>query len=502
MRIAQLTTRSLLIAVALLLTQAALFSVTVLAEESCTPFLSFSCAFIAHEDNIGAIAYSPDGKILATASSDRSIILWDVASGRITRTLKGHNGEVWALDFSPDGKLLASGSHDFTVKIWEIATGNVLHTLTGHKDFARTVAFSPDGQTLASGSWDHTIKLWSVTSGRLLRTLTGHADWVVSIDFSPDGKKLISGSDDFSVRVWDVATGGQLRKLTGHTKNVWAVRYSPTSEIFATGAEDRTIRIWDADTLSLLHTMTGHTKEIRSLAFSADGKQLASASKDGSVRIWDPLLGREIGVIHNNDEADVWGVAFSPQGTQLTSGACTRRSVHLCRVGEVRHDVIGNEPPVEALDLDSFDKNKNKFLEDSEFFSIVDAWLAEKIGNQVFFAAVDIWVSNGQIRAAVKAAHVGSANKNINPVILTYKSQNLIEFSSKLKDISAITLEIFGPDGRRLHTQMAQGGLLSWNLKSSDEKFLANGIYFYVITQRAFSGATQKSGIQKLILLR
>jgi|GEM_PF-3434755 len=173
---------------------------------SLSPILS--CKDIkAHKDSVNSVSFSPDGKLLASGSSDHTIKLWEVATGKLLKTLEGHKGSVYSVSFSPDGKLLASGSYDKTIKLWEVASGKLLKTLEGHKGLVKSVSFSPDGKLLASGSGDNTIKLWEVASGKLLKTLEGHKNYVISVSFSPDGKLLASGSWDHTIKLWDVASG-------------------------------------------------------------------------------------------------------------------------------------------------------------------------------------------------------------------------------------------------------------------------------------------------------
>ena len=155
-----------------------------------------------HSYSVSSVAFSPDGKTLASGSGDNTIKLWDVATGRSIATLTGHSAWVVSVAFSPDGKTLASGSVDKTIKLWDVATRRSIATLTGHSDLVLSVAFSPDGKTLASGSWDNTIKLWDVATGASIATLTGHSRGVNSVAFSPDGKTLASGSDDKTIKIW------------------------------------------------------------------------------------------------------------------------------------------------------------------------------------------------------------------------------------------------------------------------------------------------------------
>jgi WD40 repeat protein len=165
-----------------------------------------------HDKSIQEVTFSPDGTQLASASQGNSVKVWEVQSGQLLHDLRGHyqgrwywhgdSGHVHSVAFSPDGKLLASGSSDLTIKLWEVSTGKELRTLRGHTDTVYSVAFHPDGKVLASASKDKTIKLWEVSTGQELQTLTGPEDAITSVTFSPDGQLLVSGSWDKTIRWW------------------------------------------------------------------------------------------------------------------------------------------------------------------------------------------------------------------------------------------------------------------------------------------------------------
>jgi uncharacterized protein with WD repeat len=196
-----------------------------------------------HTDFVHSVAFSPDGKTLASGSMDNTIKLWDVATGRNIATLDEHTHLVYSVAFTSDGKILASGTRD-GIKLWDVATAKNTTTFGGRTDTVHSVAFSPDGTTLASGHFGSNIKLWNVASGKGTATFTGHAGPVFAVTFSPDGKTLASGSDDRTVKLWDVASGKNVTTFIGHADIVWSVAFSPDGKTLASASMDEMITLW------------------------------------------------------------------------------------------------------------------------------------------------------------------------------------------------------------------------------------------------------------------
>ncbi|MCC3417909.1 MAG: NACHT domain-containing protein [Microcoleus sp. PH2017_07_MST_O_A] len=287
-----------------------------------------------HSSWIRSVAFSPDGKTLASGASDQTVKLWDCHSGECLQTCQGHSDWVNSVAFSPDGKTLASGASDQTIKLWDCHSGECLQTWQGHSDWVNSVAFNSDGKTLASGASDQTVKLWDCRSGECLQTWQGHGDAVLSVAFSPDGKTLASGSSDQSIKLWDCHSGECLQTWQGHSDWVRSVAFSPDSKTLASGSGDRTVKLWDCYSGECLQTWQGHSNLIWSIAFSPDGKTLASSSADRTVKLWDCYSGECLQTWQGHSNL-MWSIAFSPDGKNLASSSADR-TVKLwdCHSGE------------------------------------------------------------------------------------------------------------------------------------------------------------------------
>ncbi|MBZ5563445.1 MAG: WD40 repeat domain-containing protein [Acidobacteriia bacterium] len=236
----------------------------------------------------------------------------------LVKTLEGHENTVRSIAFSPDGRYLASGSVDATVKLWEVEAAHEARTLAGHRDMVTAVAFSPDSRSLASAGIDETVRIWEVNTGREPRTLTGHTSEVYSVSFSPDGRRLASGGLDGTVRIWEMETSLTVLTLKGRVGK--AVVFSPDGKLLAGTCYDNTIRLWESDTGRETLVLKGHADAVNSLAFSPDGRYLASASSDKTIMLWDVGTGRQTRTFTGHESA-IWCVAFTPDGKYLASGS-------------------------------------------------------------------------------------------------------------------------------------------------------------------------------------
>lgn len=254
-----------------------------------------------HTEGVKSLAISPSGQTLVSSSWDNTVKVWNLQNAGnygpsvpqsktldngLLYTLVPHFEAVNCVAITPNGQTLATASEDRTIKLWNLATQKLLSTLSGHTDGVKSIAISPDGKILASASADSTIKLWDLSTGELLHTLTGHSEWVKSVAISPDGKILVSGGQDKTIKLWKLQTGELLNTLTGHWDEVNAVAIARDGYTFLTCSRDETIRLWHLRTGTQLHILEGHNNAVATVAINPDGDKIVSSSWDETIRVW------------------------------------------------------------------------------------------------------------------------------------------------------------------------------------------------------------------------
>jgi RNA polymerase sigma factor (sigma-70 family) len=345
-----------------------------------------------HDGPVYAVAYSRDGKRLASAGFDGIVRLWEPDSGKEIRQFKGHLGHVRCLAFSPDGKVLASSgdtegkeadrNSGAIVRLWDVVSGNEIGQLNGHSDRVHCLAFAAKGKILATGGNDQThfwdwaagkqigvldkqqlgwirslaftpddgklvvasedgeIVLWELardfSGGKAILRFTGHRRGAVSVALSRDGKTLFTGSHDNTARMSDVNTGKTIREFKGHEGWVNSVALSPDGKLLATGSEDWSVGLWDVERGIMLRKLTkkvvvtnaGNQEAVHAVAFSPDGKTLAVANNENRLRLWDVQTGKERFPAPGH-ESIVIAVAYSPDGKSVVSASHVDRTLRL-----------------------------------------------------------------------------------------------------------------------------------------------------------------------------
>ncbi|MBV7337273.1 WD40 repeat domain-containing protein [Chloroflexi bacterium TSY] len=276
---------------------------------------------------VEAVAWSTTNSIVATANVQGLIHIWDVSQPDVASLCEFQaTGRIYAIAFSPDGQLLATGgeTQNNMIHLWDLAGGESIGALIGHDDYSKALRFSPNGTMLASGTNDGQICLWDITNpmqSGLRRVIDGHDLDTTSLAFSSDGRLLVSAGSDYVVRIWNVDSGAKIYELPAAKHNN-AVACHPTDAIIAYLDPDERIVIADlghVESHQVYQRLPYHTHIIYGLVFSSDGDQLASVGMDHVVRVWDVASGEQIHSISVNQH--VYSIAYSPDGHMIVTAA-------------------------------------------------------------------------------------------------------------------------------------------------------------------------------------
>ena len=273
-----------------------------------------------HTDWVWSVAWSPDGKRIASASGDETAQVWDATSGDHLIRYTGHSDSVYSVSWSPAGRRIASASYDKTVQIWDPTFGDHFYTYTGHTDWVWTVAWSPDGRLVASAGGDKSVQVWNAANGGLVNTFRGHSAPVHFLAWSPDGKRIASSSADGTVQVWNAVNGIHLYTFQPYFTSIWSVAWSPDGKRIASACDNKTVQIWDAMNGDHIYIYYGHTDFVYTVAWSPDGKRIASSGDDKTVQVWDATNGTLFSK-YTGHSSSVRTVAWSPNSKQVASGS-------------------------------------------------------------------------------------------------------------------------------------------------------------------------------------
>ncbi|GHO42548.1 serine/threonine-protein kinase [Ktedonospora formicarum] len=279
-----------------------------------------------HPARVNSIVWSPDGKLIASASDDQLVQIFDSATGNLKQTYNKHTGAVTFVAWSPDGERIASASEDKTVQVWDARDGEQGLSFSGHIDRVNALSWSSDGQLIASASEDKTVQVWNSVTGNPFLNYQQHTAGVLSVAWSPDNRSIASGSWDNTLQDWATAPseafvmGQTIFKYGGHTAEVYVVAWSPDGNLVASASGDRTVQIESGIDGATRAKYVGHTDSVHGLSWSPDGKLIASCSEDGTVQVWE-ASNKHLILTYRGHTRGVYAVSWSPDGKHIASAS-------------------------------------------------------------------------------------------------------------------------------------------------------------------------------------
>lgn len=324
----------------------------------------------AHGEDYNSIAYSPDGKTVASGNDTGSVKIWDAATGKLTQTISGHSSkQIYTAAFHTDSSTVTIGTKS-AIQIWNWQTGELVNTIPEPRSDVYSVSYSEDKKFIATGGSSHKARIWEAQTGRFLGSFAGHKDNIYAVAFSPDGRLLASAGgqkrkrpeinrnpdQDNSVCVWDIRKGElyligeRLAVFSEHTDWVNAVAFSPDGKTLASCSQDKSIQLWHVQSFKHLRTFTGHEDGVNAIVFSPDGKTLASGSSDGTVLLWDFNIG-ELIIPPIQVAGHVTSLSYSPDGSFLACSTNNDQAVHVldAKTGEKLHAYVGHTGRINAV---------------------------------------------------------------------------------------------------------------------------------------------------------
>jgi WD40 repeat protein/serine/threonine protein kinase len=424
------------------------------------------------------VSFSPDGKTLACSGDENAVQILDVAGGDVLAELQGHSAPVQCVSFSPDGKMLASGAFDGSARLWNTKSLAPASPPLGRTRAVYSVSFSPDGSTLAAGSLDGTVRLWDVASAKETRALRGRMVRVYSVCFSPDGRTIASGSYDNTIRLWDLRDTTDTEPLTiihGSTDCFSSVCFSPDGRTLAAACWDSTVSLWDVAQDRPMPSLLGHKEGVISLCFSPDGKMMASGSNDMTARVWDLASAQTTQCLKQEDHVN--SICFSPDGTELITGCDSKPTGHndnLLKLWNVRDGTLTRKFPIEQGILST------SFQPDGQMIAA---------GTRT--GAIWFWNHDGSLVRTVQSDSTGVDNDGVYAMSFSPDGRSLVSGSRNGAviqwDVTSgrvirtfgghrdrVTAIVFSPDGGTIVSSSYDGAICFWDAHSGELKWTSN----------------------------
>jgi WD40 repeat protein len=437
-----------------------------------------------HQGGVLSVAFSFDGKWIASAATDQTVKLWDATAAKEVQKLSGGGS---TLAFSADSRqLVLAGRSDGAVKVWDIAADREVASHGARPGQVVSVALSQDARRLLAGNHDGTLSLWDSGTGREGRVLKGHVVSVSSVAFSRDGSRFASGGLDGVVKVWDTPNEKEVLSLNVHTgaarfvafspdgkplssaSAVHSVSFSPDGTRLAAGSADATVRVWGVPAGNEILTLRGHSGAVHGVAFSPDGKQLATAGHDRTVKVWDALTGREMARFLAHTRS-VHGVAFSPDGQRIAS-ASLDRTVKVW-------DAVNGQGPLSFLGTwtgrapFAADSTRLVYTGLDRSLSTLKVWHAARGRETVTLAGHTKGISSAVFspdgKRVASASHDGTVK--LWDATTAQEERTLRGHDREVLDVA------FSPDGRRVASGGRDGSVRVWDSQSGQPTFTLTG---------------------------
>jgi len=414
-----------------------------------------------HTNLVRAVVVMPDRSRAISASHDKTLKVWDMETGEELQTLKGHTDSVYAVAVMPDGSRAISASHDKTLKVWDMESGEELQTLKGHTNSVYAVAVTPDGCCVISTSADKTVKVWDVETGEELQTLKGHNGSVRAIAVTPDGCNVISASEDETVKVWDIETGEELQTLRGHTQWIWGVAVTPDGSRVISASVDQMLKVWDMKTGEQLQTLKGHKDLVRAVVVMPDGRHAITASHDKTLKIWDIKTGEQIKTLKGHTHW-VYAVALTPDGSRAISASHDKTlKIWDIKTGEQIKTLKGHTERVLAVAVMPDGRHAISASEDET----VKVWDIET-GKQI-----------KTLQGHTKTVYAVAVTPDGRHAISASRDQTLklwdIETGKQIKTLQghtdSVRAVVVMPDGRRMISVSSDKTLKIWDMERMEE---------------------------------